>query len=222
MTTSTTPSTATVPRAVIFDFGRVLSMQPDVDSHTALVETAGVPDEVFEQHYWAHRHAYDAGTLNGRTYWQNVAKGAGFELTSERLAAFHYHDSLMWANLNDTMLDWAFALQRAGIKTAILSNMGDVNLAYMRENFDWLAGFTHLTWSCELLTAKPDPAIYTHTLEKLGVSAHEAIFVDDIPANIAAARALGIDGIQFTSVEQLRRDLEARGLTGKLPLPELT
>ena len=221
MTTSTTPSTATVPRAVIFDFGRVLSMQPDVDSHTALVETAGVPDEVFEQHYWAHRHAYDAGTLNGRTYWQNVAKGAGFELTSERLAAFHYHDSLMWANLNDTMLDWAFALQRAGIKTAILSNMGDVNLAYMRENFDWLAGFTHLTWSCELLTAKPDPAIYTHTLEKLGVSAHEAIFVDDIPANIAAARALGIDGIQFTSVEQLRRDLEARGLAGKLPLPEL-
>jgi putative hydrolase of the HAD superfamily len=222
VTTSTTPSTATVPRAVIFDFGRVLSMQPDVDSHTALVETAGVPDEVFEQHYWAHRHAYDAGTLNGRTYWQNVAKGAGFELTSERLAAFHYHDSLMWANLNDTMLEWAFALQRAGIKTAILSNMGDVNLAYMRENFDWLAGFTHLTWSCELLTAKPDPAIYTHTLEKLGVSAHEAIFVDDIPANIAAAQALGIDGIQFTSVEQLRRDLEARGLSGKLPLPELS
>ena len=81
VTTSTTPSTATVPRAVIFDFGRVLSMQPDADSHTALVETAGVPDEVFEEHYWAHRHAYDAGTLNGQTYWQKVAKGAGFELT---------------------------------------------------------------------------------------------------------------------------------------------
>jgi putative hydrolase of the HAD superfamily len=99
--------------------------------------------------------------------------------------------------------------------------MGDVNLAYMREHFDWLAGFTWLTWSCELLTAKPDPAIYRHTLEKLGVAPHEAIFVDDIAANIAAARALGIDGIQFTGIEQLRRDLEARGLKGKLPLPEL-
>jgi putative hydrolase of the HAD superfamily len=52
------------------------------------------------------------------------------------------------------------------------------------------------------------------------VAAHEAIFIDDIPANIAAARALGIDGILFTTVEQLRRDLEARGLAGKLPLPE--
>jgi FMN phosphatase YigB (HAD superfamily) len=53
------------------------------------------------------------------------------------------------------------------------------------------------------------------------VAAHEAIFVDDIPANIAAARALGIDGILFTSVAQLRQDLETRGLAGKLPLPEV-
>jgi putative hydrolase of the HAD superfamily len=97
--------------------------------------------------------------------------------------------------------------------------MGDVNLAYMRKHFDWLAGFTCLTWSCELLTAKPDPAIYRHTLDNLGVAPQEAIFIDDIPANIAAARALGIDGILFTTVEQLRRDLEARGLTDKLPLP---
>jgi putative hydrolase of the HAD superfamily len=223
VTTSATPTpAATVPRAVIFDFGRVLSMQPDMDAHTALVETAGVSDEVFEEHYWVHRHAYDAGTLNGVTYWENVAKGAGFSLTPERLAAFQHHDALMWANLNAPMLEWAFALQKAGVKTAILSNMGDVNLAYMRKHFGWLSGFTCLTWSCELLTAKPDPAIYRHTLEKLGVAPAEALFIDDIPANIAAARAIGIDGIQFTTVEQLRRDLEARGFAGKLPLPAIS
>src|ERR1700760_2358257 len=86
VTTSASPATtATVPRAVIFDFGRVLSMQPDADAHTALVATAGVPDEVFEEHYWAHRHAYDAGALNGQTYWEKVSEGAGFPLTPERL-----------------------------------------------------------------------------------------------------------------------------------------
>ena len=195
-------------------------MQPDMDSHTALVATAGVPDEVFEEHYWAHRHAYDAGTHTDHTYLQHDTKCSGFTLTPEQLAAFHHHDALMWANLNAPMLEWARALQNAGIKTAILSNMGDVNLAYMRRHFDWLAGFTYLTWSCELLTAKPDPAIYRHTIERLGVSANESIFIDDIPANIAAARALGIDGIQFTTVAQLRHDLEARGLAGKLPLPD--
>jgi putative hydrolase of the HAD superfamily len=209
-----------VPRAVIFDFGKVLSELPDVDAHSALVETAGVPDEVFEQHYWAHRHDYDAGALNGQSYWQNVANGAGFDLTPERLSAFHHHDSLMWANLNAPMLAWAAALQAAGIKTAILSNMGEVNLAYMRKNFDWLSGFNHLTWSCELRTAKPDPAIYQHTLDRLGVQPEEAIFIDDIPANIVAARALGIDGILFTGIAQLRRDLMARHLDGKMPLPE--
>lgn len=216
------PSSTAIPKAVIFDFGRVLSLPPDADAHTALVEAAGVTDELFEEHYWAHRHAYDAGTLNGDTYWQNVAAGAGFFLTAERLAAFHHHDALMWGNLNAPMLAWAKALQQAGVKTAILSNMGDINLAYMRKNFAWLDGFTHLTWSCELRTAKPDPAIYQHTLEKLGVAAEEAIFVDDIPANIAAARALGIDGILFTDVSQLRRALESRGLEEKLPLPEAT
>ena len=111
----TSPQSAShpVPRAIIFDFGKVLSELPDVDAHTALVATAGVPDEVFEQHYWAHRHDYDAGALNGQSYWQNVAQGAGFELTPERLSAFHHHDSLMWANLNAPMLAWAAALQAA-------------------------------------------------------------------------------------------------------------
>jgi putative hydrolase of the HAD superfamily len=206
-------------RAVIFDFGRVLSAPPDVDAHTGLVETAGVPDEVFEEHYWAHRHAYDAGALNGTTYWEAVAKGAGFDLTDARLAALHHHDGLMWANLNAPMIEWAAALQHAGIKTAILSNMGEVNLAYMRKHFGWLEAFDHLTWSCELLTAKPDPEIYRHTLEKLGIAAEETIFIDDLQRNIDAAKALGIDGILFTDVAQIRRDLEARGLAGMIPFP---
>lgn len=213
-------ASAAIPRAVIFDFGKVLSAHPDVDAHTALVAAAGVPDVVFEDHYWAHRHAYDEGALNGLAYWQKVAEGAGFPLTPETLAALNHHDSLMWGNLNQPMLDWALALQQAGFKTAILSNMGEVNLAYMRKTFDWLKGFTHLTWSSELRMAKPEPAIYQHTLEKMGVAAGEALFIDDLQKNIDAARVLGIDGILFTDVPQLRRDLAARGLTGRLPFPQ--
>jgi putative hydrolase of the HAD superfamily len=137
------------------------------------------------------------------------------------LATLHHHDSLMWGNLNQPMLDWALALQRAGIKTAILSNMGEVNLAFMRRSFDWLNGFSQLTWSCELRMAKPEPAIYRHTLQKLGVAAEETLFLDDIPRNIEAARALGIDAILFTDIPQLRRELDARGFAGRLPFPEM-
>ena len=42
---------------------------------------------------------------------------------------------------------------------------------------------------------KPDPAIYHHTLAELGVDAGRTAFVDDMPANVEAARAIGMHGI---------------------------
>jgi putative hydrolase of the HAD superfamily len=44
---------------------------------------------------------------------------------------------------------------------------------------------------------KPDPAIYHLTLERLAVAPQQAIFVDDMPENVAAAAALGIHAIHF-------------------------
>jgi putative hydrolase of the HAD superfamily len=125
----------------------------------------------------------------------------------------------MWTSLNEEMLGWVTALQEAGFKTAILSNMGPEILRYMRQEFGWLAHFNHHTWSCELGIAKPDPAIYIHTCEKLGVAPEEAIFLDDKTENIAAAAGVGLNAIQFQSIGQLRRDLEARGLQIGLPVP---
>jgi len=47
------------------------------------------------------------------------------------------------------MLAWAGQLQEAGIRTAILSNMGPEVLRYMRQEFSWLGTFEQHTWSCE-------------------------------------------------------------------------
>jgi putative hydrolase of the HAD superfamily len=110
------------------------------------------------------------------------------------------------------------ALQEASIKTAILSNMGPDILAYMRQEFGWLAHFQHHTWSCELGICKPDPAIYIHTCEKLKVAPPQALFIDDRSENITAATDVGLNAIQFDNIDQLRRDLEARGLQAGLPI----
>ena len=117
------------------------------------------------------------------------------------------------------MLAWAKSLQRAGLLTAILSNMGPEVLRTMRQEFAWLADFNQLTWSCELGIAKPDPAIYHLTCDKLGVLPGDALFLDDKIENVRAAEQLGLQALQFRSVEQLRGDLAERNLLGQLPAP---
>jgi FMN phosphatase YigB (HAD superfamily) len=66
---------------------------------------------------------------------------------------------------------------------------------------------------------KPDAAIYRHLLKELGTRAEETLFIDDRAVNIEAAEALGIKGLVFTTVEQLRADLIAQGFDKVLPLP---
>jgi len=117
------------------------------------------------------------------------------------------------------MLAWQLALKQRGLLTAILSNMGDNVLENMEREFDWLHRFDVLVWSFQLGMAKPNPAIYRHTLAELSVQPEETLFIDDKPANIEAAQALGIQAIEFSTVERLRTDLIAAGFASELPLP---
>jgi HAD superfamily hydrolase (TIGR01509 family) len=55
--------------------------------------------------------------------------------------------------------------------------------------------------------AKPDRAIFELTLARLGVRAGEAVFIDDSPGHVEAARALGIRAIHFVTAEALRSEL---------------
>ncbi len=112
-----------------------------------------------------------------------------------------------------------FEPKTAGLRTAILSNMGDSVLTNLEREFAWLGNFDVLVWSYQLGMAKPDPAIYRHTLENLGTRPEETLFVDDKQVNIDAAKALGMVGIEFTTIEKLREDLLAAGLAGALPIP---
>jgi FMN phosphatase YigB (HAD superfamily) len=82
---------------------------------------------------------------------------------------------------------------------------------YVRQEFDWLDQFDHLTFSAEVRLIKPDAAIYEHSLRGVGVAASEALFVDDKEPNVQGARAVGLRALRFRSVEQLRSDLQELG-----------
>ncbi len=206
-------------KAVIFDYGEVLcSAEPA--ARRRLLALTGLDHDAFERLYWRDRRDYDLGLLDGPRYWAKFARDAGLSFTPDAVAALIENDVLMWTgHLNEPMLAWAAALQDAGLLTAILSNMGPDVLRTMRQEFAWLAHFNQLTWSCELGIAKPDPAIYILTCEKLGVPLSEALFIDDKQENVHAAEQLGLHAIQFRNVDQLRRDLAARDLLTQLPEP---
>ena len=212
-------STHPALRAVIFDYGMVLSTAQEPQAYASLQAVTGLDQATFDQYYWRHRHAYDLGDLDGTAYWQAFAKDAGLELTGAQIERLIENDVLMWSTLNEQMLAWVYAVQDAGFKIGILSNMGEDLLKYMRQEFGWLGRFDHHTWSCELNIAKPDPAIYTYTCQKMGVTPQEALFLDDKPENIAAAESVGLAAILFSTVTALRDELGRRGLLGVLPTP---
>jgi putative hydrolase of the HAD superfamily len=54
---------------------------------------------------------------------------------------------------------------------------------------------------------KPDPRIYEHTCDALGVGPDEAVFLDDIGSNLKSARALGMHTIKVVSAEQALGEL---------------
>lgn len=198
-------------RAVIFDYGMVLSNPAVPAAHERMVAASGLSRGELDRHYWNHRHSYDLG-LTGREFWGRVAADAGTSFTPAQIVNLIESDVLMWTSVNEEMLGWAAALQNAGIRTAVLSNMVWEILLHMQKRFGWLSGFAQLTWSCELGIAKPDPEIYLYTCEGLGIPPEETLFLDDKPENVAAAEKLGMKGIQFTTVERLREELEERSL----------
>lgn len=208
-------------RAVVFDYGMVLTGKPDVAAHDAMLRITGLPHDQFEAIYWADRHAYDEGKLTGLQFWKNLNRDAKLNLNDATIDELNLWDARMWTTQDPGMLAWQQQLKQHGIRTAILSNMGDTVLAHMEREFDWLPRFDVLIWSFQHKMAKPDPAIYKIVLERLGTRANETLFIDDKRANVEAALALGFISIQFSTLEKLRNDLIAAGLDKELPLPEI-
>jgi putative hydrolase of the HAD superfamily len=206
-------------RAVIFDYGMVLTGKPNAEAHDALVRLTGLAPDRFEQLYWTDRHAYDEGKLSGITFWQKFLADAGLDAPASLVEELNRWDARMWTTQNPAMLDWQLQLRQHGLRTAILSNMGDSVLENIQREFDWLSRFDVLVWSYQLGMAKPDPAIYLHALEKLGTQPEETLFIDDKQVNIDAARDLGIRAILFHDVDTLRAELVFSSLDPELPLP---
>ncbi len=196
-------------RAVLFDYGMVLSNVPEDAAWRRLEHVLDAEQAGFQAAYWKYRDAYDRGALSAQTYWESVARDLEKTIDAEVLRALVDADTNVWTQPNVEMMEWSARLNRAGIKTGILSNIGDAMELGVLGRFPALEEFSHHTFSHRLGIAKPDAEIYRHAIAGLGVPAGEILFVDDREENILAARAAGMVAVQYGGhggfVEEMRR-----------------
>ena len=142
-------------RAVVFDYGMVLSGPPHPEVHDELKRITGLSHEAFERSYWTDRLAYDRGELTGLAFWQKLVSDAGLGLSAEEVAQLNYWDARMWTTVNEETLLWHKQLKEQGLLTGILSNMGDSVLEIILEKFEQPPLPIHIVYpTSRLLSAK--------------------------------------------------------------------
>ncbi len=200
-------------RAVCFDYGQVLSQGPNAAAWERMRRTVGGSPELFHKAYWDPRHDYDRGTLSGTEFWHHVARTVGHSgLSDSELETLYQSDIDLWTDLNEPMVAWARSLHQRGMRTGILSNIGDRMESGIRQSFDWIGGFHHCTWSHRLKMAKPELAIYRHAAEGLETPAKHILFIDDREENIDAARAVGMTALRYSTHEMFLSEMHRLGL----------
>jgi putative hydrolase of the HAD superfamily len=181
-------------RAVIFDVGGVLVRTFDHAGRRAWEErlglNAGGADEVVFNGVGGQRA--QRGEISDADQWEWVRQhlGLGAELDTFR--------SDFWSGdrVDTVLVDLIYRL-RPRYQTAIISNATDQLLEWL-EHYDLTAAFDVIVGSAYEKVMKPDPVIFQRTLARLGRRPAETVFIDDAPANVEAARSLGMQAIRFT------------------------
>jgi putative hydrolase of the HAD superfamily len=205
-------------KAVLFDYGMVLSAPPDPAAWARMLSISNLSDEQLHRGYWAHRHAYDRGDLTPESFWNRAAAPTHSILTPDQLTALIAADVDYWSTLNPPMLAWARSLQQARIPTGILSNMPGPMETGLRARYPWIDEFAHNTWSHAVNLAKPEPAIYLHAAEGLLTPPANILFLDDRLENIETALTIGMQAIHYTTHPAFIDEMQTRNLNHLLQL----
>jgi len=192
---------------LISDFGGVLTT-PLQEGFLAYQDEAGVSLEELgtamaraaEEHGDHPLFMLERGEIPETEFWARLERHVGTHFDLDRLRALFF-DRLQ---PNRPMIDLVRELRGNGIRAALLTNnvrewepLWRSKLPEIDELFEVIVD------SAFVGLRKPDPAIYSLTLERLGgVAPERCVFVDDLDVNCDAARALGMAAVRFERADQ--------------------
>jgi putative hydrolase of the HAD superfamily len=192
-------------KAIIFDFGRVISSQKPLSLFRAYEDDLGLAPGSINQIMFSSPLWQEAllGLKTAREFWAVIGPELGLK-TREKIDEFRrrYHSD---ESINRPVLNLIRQLH-GRYQLAVLSNFPPGLDEWLA---DWgiLELFDVVYCSGDEGLIKPDPAVYNLTLKRLGVLPHEAVFIDDTGGHVEAAQKLGIHGIIFTNAAELEQEL---------------
>jgi putative hydrolase of the HAD superfamily len=196
---------------IIFDFGGVLYLTPDLKWMNRWKKILGLKDDPEIAAMLANPNESDVmdeiclGNLPEDTIWQMLAEKMNI---SANLLKKLQRKATSKQMLNRPMFNLLVEL-KDNYQTGILSNAGDQTRSLMEDVFGLDQLVEDIVISAEEGVIKPDPAIYQIALGRLNARAETTLFLDDYLPNVQAAQALGMTAVQFLDNDQARADIQA-------------
>lgn len=201
--------------AVVFDFGGVL-ISPITDKLAVLAERHGIGQvelldillgprhESTADHPWHRAERGEVAVADLQTLVTPIADASGVTLDGDEMEvlferSYRYHDAV---------LDRIRQLRAAGYRTALLTNSVREYRPHLEAELDLASLFDVVVDSSEVGLRKPEPAIYDHVNELLGVDPTRVVYLDDFDHNLDPAVAAGWTVIHVTGPDQLLTDLD--------------
>jgi 2-haloacid dehalogenase len=196
--------------AMIFDFGNVLIGWDPENLYRKLIE-----DEAERRRFLAEicNHDWNRQQDLGRTWADAIAERVAlFPQHEDHIRAYHGRFREMLSGPvaeGNAILD---RLVAQGFPCYGLTNWSSETYHAARDLMPFLRHLKYTAVSGDLKMGKPEPEIFRHLLGVIGKPATACAFIDDSPANIAAARQLGINAVLFKNDGSATRELRRLGL----------
>jgi 2-haloacid dehalogenase len=202
--------------AVVFDIGGVLLDWDPRHLYRRLIPDPDQLDDFLGRICTSQWHlAHDLGEDTEQSCRELAAR---YPEHAELIMAWSDRGEEMIGGVLTQTVEVLGELRSAGLRCFVLSNMEPDKYLLRRARYD----FFELLEGCVISglegVAKPDQKIFEILLSRYSLEPAATVFIDDVPANVAVARELGVAAIQFTTAAQLRTDLRGLGLPVGAPV----
>jgi putative hydrolase of the HAD superfamily len=210
-------SHANSPRAVLWDFGGVILSSP-FEAFKTYEREANLPEDFIrglnarnpDTNAWAKMERSEVPLQDFVTLFEAEALEQGHEIDGWRVLRSISGD------IRPQMVEALRRCKKHFRVACITNNMKSGEGPSMARSPDKAKAvaevmtlFEHVFESSRLGWRKPDPRIYRHACDQLGVAPEHCIYLDDLGINLKPARAMGMRTIKVGDPDVAIAELEA-------------